>query len=259
MIKYSERGLVSSGPNLELYNKLFWTATSIFLLLHHAIITAVNLREENFVQRTISGSLCSDPSKPFNLNKYWTENSKNIVLRVCFVSFSMGYSFILFYLARTSRTILSQNSRRVKVQIGKFRRNILTLKETVTPMFLLTFTEIARILILQRTLAHEEQGEGEEDLRKTSNNIIIILNLLVNDLLLGVVMPCLLAARILKEIPELRNTARAVSPRTDSSFYTDKPGNLVPRRDFHVSPNVQPERLKVVMPAYCPQLPEVQC
>ena len=32
MIKYSERGLVSGGPNLELYNKLFWTATSIFLL-----------------------------------------------------------------------------------------------------------------------------------------------------------------------------------------------------------------------------------
>ena len=32
MIRYSERGSVSGGPNLELYNKLFWTATSIFLL-----------------------------------------------------------------------------------------------------------------------------------------------------------------------------------------------------------------------------------
>ena len=255
MIKYSERGLVSGGPNLELYNKLFWTATSIFLLLYHAIMLAVNMKEENFIQRTISGSMCSDPSKPFNLSKYWTENSKNIVMRVCFISFSMGYTFILFYRGRTSRTILKQNSRRVKVQIGKFRRNILTLKETVIPMFLLTFTEIARILILQRTLTHEEQGE---DLRKTTNKIIIILNLLVNDLLLSVAMPCIVSVNIYNEIPELRNTAGAVSPQANSSFYTVSQRNLVPRRDIQICPIPQPVRL-AVRPTYRPELPEVQC
>ena len=255
MIKYSERGLVSGWPNLELYNKLFWTATSIFLLLYHTIMTAVNLREENFVQRTITGSMCSDPTKPFNLSKYWTENSKNIVLRISFVSFSMGYSFILFYLARTSRTILKQNSKEVKVQIGKFRRNILTLKETVTPMFLLTFTEIARILIVQQTLEHEEQGEH---LRKTTKNIIIILNLLVNDLLISVILPSIVAGNIFIEIPELRNTICSVSPQTNSSFYTKRQGNLVPRRDLQIYPDQQPAR-QVVRPRYCSQLPEVQC
>ena len=246
---------MSGGPNLELYNKLFWTATSIFLLLYHTIITAVNLKEENFVQRTISGSICSDPTKPFNLSKYWTENSKNIVLRICFIGFSMGYSFILFYLARTSRTILKQNSRRVKVQIGKFRRNILTLKETVVPMFLLTFTELARILILQRTLTHEEQGE---DLRNTANNIIVILNLLVNDLLIGVLLPGIVSANMLREIPELRNTANAVSPQASSSFYAIGPRNLLPRRDVQISGETQPVRI-VVRPRCCSELPEVEC
>ena len=81
MIQYSERGLVSRGLNIDLYNKLFWTCSFIFLLLYHAIIMAMNLREENFVSKTISGSLCSDPSKPFSLSKHWTNNSKNIVLR----------------------------------------------------------------------------------------------------------------------------------------------------------------------------------
>ena len=81
MIKYAERGLVSNGLNIDLYNKLFWTCSSIFLLLYHTAITATNLQEENFTDKTISGSLCSDPSKPFNLSKYWTEQSKNIVLR----------------------------------------------------------------------------------------------------------------------------------------------------------------------------------
>ena len=87
MIKYSERGLVSGGLNL--YNKLFWTCSSIFLLLYHTIITAMNLREENFIDKTISGSLCSDPSKPFTLSKYWTGNgnSKNIVLRTVIDTF----------------------------------------------------------------------------------------------------------------------------------------------------------------------------
>ena len=254
MIKYSERGLVSGGPNLELYNKLFWTATSIFLLLYHTMMTAVMLREENFVQRTITGSMCSDPSKPFNLSKYWTENSKNIVMRVSFIGFSMGYSLILFYLARTSRTILKQNSRRVKVQIGKFRRNILTLMETVTPMFLLTVTEIARILIVQRTLTHEEQGE---DLRKNAKNIIIILNLLVNDLLISVILPCIVAANIFDEIPELRKSPSAVRPQTNSSFYTTRPGKLVPRREAQIYPDPQPKY--VVRPRLCSQLPEVEC
>ena len=47
MIKYAERGLVSNGPNIELYNKLFWVNTSIFLLLYHSIMTAMNLRGDS--------------------------------------------------------------------------------------------------------------------------------------------------------------------------------------------------------------------
>ena len=81
MIQYSERVLVSRGFNIDLYNKLFWTCTFFSLLLYHSMIMAMNLREENFVSKTISGSLCSDPSKPFSLSKYWTNHSKNLVLR----------------------------------------------------------------------------------------------------------------------------------------------------------------------------------
>ena len=123
-------------------------------------------------------------------------------------------------------------------------------------MFLLTFTEIARILIIQRTLTHEQQGE---DLRKTTNHIIIILNLLVNDLLLSVVLPCIVAVNIFKEIPELRTTASTVSPQTNSPFYTASQRNLVPRRDWQIWPGLQPVKRLSVRSRYRPELAEVQC
>ena len=106
MIKYADRGLVSNGLNLELYNKLFWICSAIFLLLYHAILLAMNLSEDNFIEKTITGSLCCDPSKPLSLSKYFTENSRNIVLRVSFVSFNMGYSLILYVNVTTLRNIL---------------------------------------------------------------------------------------------------------------------------------------------------------
>ena len=127
--------------------------------------------------------------------------------------------------------------------------------ETVTPMFLLTVTEIARILIVQRTLAHEEQGEH---LRKNVKNIIIILNLLVNDLLISVILPCIVAANIFNEIPELRKSPSAVRPQANSSFYTRRPGTLVPRGEAHIYPDPQPVR-HFVRPRLCSELPEVEC
>ena len=127
--------------------------------------------------------------------------------------------------------------------------------ETVTPMFLLTVTEIARILIVQRTLTHEEQGEH---LRKNAKNIIIIFNLLVNDLLISVILPCIVAANIFNEIPELRKSPSAVRPQANSSFYTTRPGKLVPRRETQIYPDPQPEKY-VVRPRFCSQLPEVEC
>ena len=67
MIRYAERGLVSNGPNLDLYNKLFWISTCVFLLINHTLIYIITITEENFTDKTVPGSLCSDPSK------WWTE------------------------------------------------------------------------------------------------------------------------------------------------------------------------------------------
>ena len=254
MIKYAERGLVSNGLNIDLYNKLFWTSSSIFLFLYHTIIAAVNIKEENLIMKTITGSLCSDPSKPFTLSKYWTENSKNIVIRICFVSFNMGYSSILALAALTSHKIRQVNSYRVKTQIGKFRRNILTLKETVTPMFLVTFMEVIRTLVVQYALTNEDQGE---ELKKTAYNLILILNLIINDLVLGVILPCIVISNINTEIPESSNGNNAISPESNS-FYT-RSIEVTPRRDFEIlqSPQDGPRNV-LTNPRNCPQLPEVE-
>ena len=144
---------MSRGLNLQLYNKLFWLSSGIFLLLYHAILLAMNLQEEDFIQKTITGSLCSNPSKPVVcLSKYFTENSKNIVLRVSFVGFNMGYSLILYFLVTTSRNILRNNSNRVKAQIGIFRRNIWTLKETIVQMIVVSLMELTRIELIYYAL-----------------------------------------------------------------------------------------------------------
>ena len=273
MIQYSERGLVSRGLNIDLYNKLFWTCTFFSLLLYHSMIMAMNLREENFVSKTISGSLCSDPSKPFSLSKYWTNHSKNLVLRnvidrkneltntsdckmtwacfsilfkslmifhrVCFVSFSLGYSAILVVSAVTSHKIRKCNSYHVKTQIGKFRRNILTLSETMTPMLLLTLTELSRVMILQYSLTYQET---EHQRKRITNILIIILNIVTNDLVLGVFLPCKVISNLVRDMPDR-------SPRTEASFYTRAPRFLVGRRVAETRPGgMVTSRLQASLP-----------
>lgn len=223
MIKYADRGLVSRGLNLQLYNKLFWLSSGIFLLLYHAILLAMNLQEEDFIQKTITGSLCSNPSKPVVcLSKYFTENSKNIVLRVSFVGFNMGYSLILYFLVTTSRNILRNNSNRVKAQIGIFRRNIWTLKETIVQMIVVSLMELTRIELIYYALNNQEKGA---DFRKTIYIINVVLNLLVNDILIGVILPCKVVYNMFEEMP--------VSKSPIDSFYA-RPRAPIPRRDVEI-------------------------
>ena len=232
MIKYADRGLVSNGLNLELYKKLFWICSGIFLLLYHAILLAMNLSEDNFIEKTITGSLCCDPSKPLSLSKYFTENSKNIVLRVSFVSFNMGYSLILYLNVKTSRNILKSNSNRVKAQIGIFRRNILTLKETILVMFVATLLELTRIVMAHYALTNQERGGA--DFRTTIYVINIILNLLIHDIIIGVILPCKVVYNMEEEVPELTS----VSEPIDS--FSARPLQLTPRRDVEMFEIDQP-------------------
>ena len=143
-----------------------------------------------------------------------------ITLRVCFVSFSLGYSAMLVVSAMTSHKIRKCNSYHVKTQIGKFRRNILTLSETVTPMFLLTLTELSRVMILQYYLTYEE---AEHQRRRITNILIIILNIVTNDLVLGVFLPCKVISNLVRDMPDR-------SHQTLASFYTRPPRDLVGRR-----------------------------
>ena len=253
MIRYAERGLVSNGPNLDLYNKLFWTSTSVFLLLYHAGITIINLSEKNFTDKTVSGSLCSDPSKSFRLSKWWTEGSKHIVMRVSFVGLNMLYSTILTLSALRSKKIRKLNSDLVKPQIGKFRRHILTLKETITPMLVLTFMELSRVIIVQYALTNQQQGE---QLRKTLNVMTIVLNVTVNDLVLGVFFPCQVLSNISREIPQ---PSPACSAPSRAPFYS-RPVEIVPRRDFQETGKEErrQECVRRSRMRRCPSLPRIE-
>ena len=151
-----------------------------------------------------------------------------IFLRVCFVSFSLGYSVMLVVSAMTSHKIRKWNSYHVKTQIGKFRRNILTLSETVVPMFLLTLTELSRVMILQYSLTYEE---AEHQKRRITNIIIIILNIVINDLVLGVFLPCKVIFNLVRDIPDRSDQT------TMASFYTRAPRDLVGRRVVETRPS----------------------
>ena len=122
---------------------------------------------------------------------------------MAFVSFNMGYSLLLYVLVATSRNILKQNSQCVKSQIGIFRRNILTLKETILQMFVLTLMEFSRIAIAHYAVKNQERGGSA--LRTTIYIVNIILNLLVNDILIGVLIPCKAFYNMVTEISDESN------------------------------------------------------
>ena len=108
-------------------------------------------------------------------------------VRVSFVSFSLGLTTILAVSAVTSHKIRKCNSYQVKTQIGKFRRNILTLSETLTPMLLLTMIELIRVMIIQYSLTYEETDYQK---RKGIHILLIVLDVTINDLVLGVFLTC---------------------------------------------------------------------
>ena len=155
-------------------------------------------------------------------------------VRVSFVSFSLGLTTILAVSAVTSHKIRKCNSYQVKTQIGKFRRNILTLSETLTPMLLLTMIELIRVMIIQYSLTYEETDYQK---RKAIHILLIVLDVIINDLVLGVFLPCKVISNLVRDMPER-------SDQSERSFYTSGAGGVVmPRREMETGR----ERRGVVM------------
>ena len=103
-------------------------------------------------------------------------------------------------------------------------------------MFVASLMELTRIEIAYYALTNQEKGA---DFRKTIYIGNTILNLLVNDIFIGVILPCKVVYNMLEEIPE---STRVIHPPIDS-FYV-RPMELTPRRDFEEKIDQPPQQVQ---------------
>ena len=109
--------------------------------------------------------------------------------------------------------------------------------------------ELTRIVIAQYALTnHEKRGA---DFRTTISVINIILNLLVNDILIGVIIPCKVFYNMVEEVPELTSVIEPID-----SFYV-RPLELTPRRDVEMFEIEQPRPRQERKRHYFSYLPPV--
>ena len=113
-------------------------------------------------------------------------------------------------------------------------------------MFVVTLMELTRIVIAQYALTNQERRGA--DFRTTIYVINIILNLLVNDILIGVILPCKVLYNMVEEIPELTSVIEPID-----SFYV-RPVELTPRRDVKIEIDQAPPKINRNYFSYLPQV-----
>ena len=115
-------------------------------------------------------------------------------------------------------------------------------------MLLLTLTELIRVMIIQHSLTYEETDYQQ---RKTIHILLIVINVIINDLVLGVFLPCKVVSNLLGDMPER-------SDQSEALFYPRVPRDLTPRREVETLPSPESRRGVIVNRRPIATLPPVE-
>ena len=190
MVKYADRGLVENGSLSSLLGTLYLlvyvSLFSVFLIFAFYYILNQNPNKKSNFHLMCMG-------EPLDSSNFESIKSITLVLALTLpllLSLIFMYCSIQYYLH--SRGI----SKKVPALIGKFRRNILTLKETfsVTIVFFVFFYLHYIVLMF-----NNQFGLSAEMLR-----IYLIINgLVINILLEGIIWPIYVLRNLHEQMPEL--------------------------------------------------------
>ena len=213
MVKYADRGLVENGSVSSLFGTLYLLVyVSLFSVL--TIFAFFYILNQDPNKKSNFHLMCM--GEPLDSSNFESIKSITLVLALTtplLLSLIFMFCSIQYYLR--SRGI----SKKVPAIIGKFRRNILSLKETfaVTIIFFVFFYLHYFVLMF-----HNQFGLSAEMLR-----IYLIINgLVINVLLEGIIWPIYILWNLHEEMPEFFSNQKF----TEQKFHITFGKILEPRR-----------------------------
>ena len=213
MIKYADRGLVERGAVSPLFGKLYLVVCVTFFSVFSLFASYYYLNR--------------DPNKKSNFHLMCMKESvldsdfeamKSIIL---FLSLTVPFYIILFVMFWAILYFLRSRgfSKRIPQIIGKFKRNVLSLKETFVYAFLFYSDMHLNSFLLKY---HKHFGISIDSIRMYG----FTHSLLINNLLEGIIWPLYIMYNLSEHIPD---------KKPETKFYISGLQNLEPRRMNNVS------------------------
>ena len=142
-ILYPDYGLVKDGqPDLRLVHQLYWVVLSSFILVNHAVLPLSFLIKGTFPEGTGPGRLClglgnmtKDEMSPHQQTQ---DNAKLTIMQ--FMTPLLVTIFNCYVCWRVRRFVRGHCPRGRLSCIGVYRRNVITLKETSSLLYILCFS-----------------------------------------------------------------------------------------------------------------------
>ena len=219
MIKYADRGLVQNGSVSPLFGKLYLvvcvTLFSVFFLFasYYYLHRDPN-KKSNFHLMCMKTSVDSD-----------FESMKSIIL---FLSLSAPFYIILLIMFCAILYFLRSHgfSKSVPPIIGKYKRNVLSLKETFVYAFFF-YSDMHLNSFLLRY--HKHFGMSVDLIRFYG----FTHSLLINNMLEGIIWPLYILCNLFENMPDF--------------FSNDRDKDKMPKTKFHISghQNLEPRRLMI--------------
>ena len=216
MIKYADRGLVENGSVSPLFGRLYLvvcvTLFSVFFLFasYYYLHRDPN-KKSNFHLMCMKISVDSD-----------FESMKSIIL---FLSLSAPFYIILLIMFCAILHFLRSRgfSKRIPPIIGKYKRNVLSLKETFV-YAILFYSDMHLNSFLLRY--HKHFGISVDLIRFYG----FTHSLLINNMLEGIIWPLYILCNLFEHMPDFFSNERVKDKIPKTQFYVCSHKNLEPKR-----------------------------
>ena len=226
MVKYADRGLAERGSVSPLFGTLY-LVVCVSLLSVFSIFAFYYIINQNPNKKSNFHLMCM--GKPIDFANFESEKSLTLVFALTLpllLTLIFMFCSIQYYLH--SRGF----SKKVPVIIGKFRRNILSLKETfVITIIFFCFFYLHSIVIK----FHNQFGLSAEMLQQ----YLFIMSLVINILIEGIMCPAYVLWNLHEQMPDFFSNQK----RSERKFKIICNTNMEPRRLCRLCENQNNKKL----------------
>ena len=211
-IKYADRGLVVGGEVADLHDQLYLTAAVTLHTFFYGVISTRHFRPEE--QEVIFMSVCLGheivPSnQPF----------KDVFVTFGVMLAAMTPSWILYIAAKRFVRVRSKGNLPPAI-LGRYRRNVVTYNETIVFNTITVFVELISVLIMM-----------------TLDSVVVVYL----QVLMFFTITMIMTVRAFNDPFLFQPKSKVkVSPENEGPLFYVRTPEMVPRRDFILSPSPRP-------------------